>query len=119
MVRGLVRISLIDSLTGEEFVLQGATIKPFNIKQKKVRIGKGEEADIVKSEFAALNIVARLPEDDGGSLLAELYQFFNIQIVMNMEELQPFANAAHFEDKDEQSDRDDDAGLTEEMDEDN
>ncbi|MBN1478687.1 hypothetical protein EH223_17145 [candidate division KSB1 bacterium] len=92
MVRGLVRLLFLDSLTGEEFVLQTATIKPFNIKQKKVRIGKGEDADIVKSEFAALTIVSRIPDEDGGSILADLYPFFNIQIQLSIEELQPFGN---------------------------
>ncbi|MBN1561885.1 hypothetical protein JW998_16660 [candidate division KSB1 bacterium] len=90
MVRGLVRISFLDGLTGEEYVLEAATIRPFNIKQKKVRIGKGDEADIVKSEFAALTIVARLPEDDGGAFLADLYPFFNIRIQLTIEELQSF-----------------------------
>ena len=90
MVRGLVRILFLDSLTGEEFALDAATIKPFNIKQKKVRVGKGDDADIVKSEFAALNIVTRIPDDDDGRILADLYPFFNIQIQMTIEELKPF-----------------------------
>lgn len=90
MVRGLVRILFLDNLTGEEFVLETATIKPFNIKQKKVRIGKGEDADIVKSEFAALTIVSRIPDEDGGHILADLYPFFNIQIQISIEELQLF-----------------------------
>ena len=90
MVRGLVRVLFLDSLTGEEFVLDAATIKPFNIKQKKVRVGKGDDADIVKSEFAALNIVTRIPDEDDGRILANLYPFFNIQIQMTIEELQPF-----------------------------
>jgi len=88
MVRGLVRISFLDSLTGEELVLPAATIKPFNIKQKKVRVGKGEDADVVKSEFAALNIVSKIPDDNNGKLLADLYTFFNIEIKMTIEELQ-------------------------------
>lgn len=90
MVRGLVRILFLDSLTGEEFVLEAATIKPFNIKQKKVRVGKGDDADIVKSEFAALNIVTRIPDEDDGRILADLYPFFNIQVQMTIEELKPF-----------------------------
>ena len=34
MVRGLVRVSLVDSYTGEEYLLPAVTIKPFNVKQK-------------------------------------------------------------------------------------
>jgi hypothetical protein len=90
MVRGLVRVSFLDSLTGEELVLPTATIKPFNIKQKKVRVGKGDDADVVKTEFAALNIVTRIPDDNEGRLLAELYPFFNIEIQMSMEQLDLF-----------------------------
>ncbi len=97
MVRGLVRILFLDSLTGEELVLNAATIKPFNIKQKKVRVGKGEDADVVKSEFAALNIVTRIPDDNEGRLLAELYPFFNIEIQMTIEELKPFAHVVDAE----------------------
>ena len=78
MVRGLVRVLFLDGLTGEEYVLPAATIKPFNIKQKKVRIGKGDEADVVKSEFAAINIVSRMADDEGGKILADIYRFFNI-----------------------------------------
>ncbi len=90
MVRGLVKVSFLDNLTGEEYVLPAATIKPFNIKQKKVRMGKGEEADVVKSEFAAINIVTRIADDDGGKILADLYRFFNIQIQLTMESIDPF-----------------------------
>ena len=90
MVRGLVRVSFLDSLTGEEYVLPAATIKPFNIKQKKVRVGKGEEADVVKSEFAAINIVTRIADDDGGAILADIYRFFNIQIQMTIEAVNPY-----------------------------
>jgi len=90
MVRGLVRVLFLDSLTGEEYVLPAATIKPFNIKQKKVRIGKGDEADVVKSEFAAINIVSRIPDDNGGKILADIYRFFNIQIQLTMESIDPY-----------------------------
>ena len=93
MVRGLVRIAFLDGFTGEEYVLNAATIKPFNIKQKKIRIGRGDDADVVKSEFAALTIVARIPEDDGGDFLAALYPFFNSRIQLAIEELQPFATS--------------------------
>lgn len=90
MVRGLVQITFLDRLTGEEYLLPAATIKPFNIKQKKVKIGRGEETDIVKSEFASLNIVCRIPDDKGGNILADIYHFFNIQIQMTIEEIKPF-----------------------------
>ncbi len=90
MVRGLVRVLFLDSLTGEELILPAAAIKPFNIKQKKVRVGKGEDADVVKSEFAALNIVTRIPDDNEGRLLADLYPFFNIEIQMSIEQLDLF-----------------------------
>ncbi len=86
MVRGLVRVSFMDNLTGEEYVIAGATIKPFNVKQKKVKIGKGEDADIVKSEYAALTMVSRVEDNNGGSVLAELYRFFNIELQMTIDE---------------------------------
>lgn len=100
MVRGLVRVLFLDSLTGEELVLPAATIKPFNIKQKKVRVGKGQDADVVKTEFAALNIVTRIPDDNEGKILADLYPFFNIEIQMTIEELKPF-EAVHASDMNE------------------
>jgi len=84
MVRGLVRVSLMDTLTGEEYVLPAVTIKPFNVKQKKTRIGKGEESEIVRTEYAALTLVSRLP-DNGGQVLADLYGFFNIELQLNIE----------------------------------
>lgn len=101
MVRGLVKLSFLDPLSGEEHVLPAATIKPFNIKQKKVKIGAGEDIDTVKAEFAALTIVSRIPDEKGGDVLAELYPFFNIQTQMTIEELQPYENLTHSVDKDE------------------
>ena len=92
MVRGLVKVLFLDNLTGEEYVLPAATIKPFNIKQKKVRVGKGDDADVVKSEFAAINIVTRVPDDNGGAMIADIYRFFNIQIQLGMEEINLFDN---------------------------
>jgi hypothetical protein len=94
MVRGLVRILFLDNLTGEEYVLAAATIKPFNIKQKKVKISGGDETDYVKSEFAALSIVTKIPEKNGGDMLAELYPFFGIPVQMTIEELELFSQAA-------------------------
>ncbi|MBN2410546.1 hypothetical protein JXQ31_02565 [candidate division KSB1 bacterium] len=88
MVRGLIKVSLLDSLTGEEYVLPPATIKPFNVKQKKVKTGKGMDAEIVKTEFAALTLVCRLKENKASQILADLYNFFNIQIQLTMAELQ-------------------------------
>ncbi|MDZ7372217.1 MAG: hypothetical protein ONB12_13730, partial [candidate division KSB1 bacterium] len=85
LVRGLVRVSFLDPLTGEEYVLPAAGIRPFNIKQKKVKLGGGQ--DYVKSEFAEMTLVAKIPEDSGGALLADLYRFFGIPIRISMEEL--------------------------------
>lgn len=90
MVRGLVRVTLLDTLSGEEYILPAASIKPFNIKQKKVKIGKGDESETVKSEYAAINIVTKIDEEKGGQLLADIYRFFNFQIQMTFEELKPF-----------------------------
>ncbi len=86
MVRGLVRVTFMDNLTGEEYIIAGATIKPFNVKQKKVKIGKGEDADIVKSEYAAMTMVSKVEDTDGGSVLADLYRFFNIELQMAIDE---------------------------------
>ncbi len=86
MVRGLVRVSFIDNLTGEEYIIAGATIKPFNVKQRKVKVGKGEDADIVKSEYAALTMVSKVEDNNGGSVLADLYRFFNIELQMSIDE---------------------------------
>ena len=104
MVRGLVRILFLDNLTGEEYVLAAATIKPFNIKQKKVKLSGGDETDYVKSEFAALSIVTKIPEKNGGIMLAELYPFFGIPVQMTIEELELFSQAvkgASFDDEEE------------------
>ena len=90
MVRGLVKVMFMDVMTGEEYILPAASIQPFNIKQKKVKMGKGPDAETVKSEFAALNIITKIPDDAGGKLLADLYPYFNIQIQLTIEELQPF-----------------------------
>jgi len=84
MVRGLVRISLVDSYTGEEYLLPAVTIKPFNVKQKKIKIGRGDETEIVKTEYASLTLVCRLPEE-GGAVLADLYKFFNIELKLSVE----------------------------------
>lgn len=104
MVRGLVRILFLDNLTGEEYVLAAATIKPFNIKQKKVKLSGGDETDYVKSEFAALTLVTKIPDTNGGNMLAELYPFFGIPVQMTIEELELFSQAvkgASFDDEEE------------------
>jgi len=89
MVRGLVRVLFLDELTGEEYLLPAAGIRPFNIKQKRSKVGKGPDAESVKSEFAALTIVSRIPDDSGG-ILADLFPFFNIQVKMTLEPIKPF-----------------------------
>jgi hypothetical protein len=104
MVRGLVRILFLDNLTGEEYVLAAATIKPFNIKQKKVKLSGDDETDYVKSEFAVLTIVTKIPEKNGGNMLAELYPFFGIPVQMTIEELELFSQAVKgtsFDDEEE------------------
>jgi hypothetical protein len=86
MVRGLVRISVMDNLTGEEYEIPAVTIRPFNIKQKKVKLGKGEENDFVKTEYAALNLVCRAKDDDSAGMMADLYRYFNIDIRLTFNE---------------------------------
>lgn len=90
MIRGLVRINFLDTLSGEEYTLPAATIKPFNVKQKKVKMGKGDDTDIIKTEYAALTIVTKINDKNGGQLLADIYRFFNFEIQMTIEQLQPF-----------------------------
>jgi hypothetical protein len=89
MVRGLVRISFVNTLSGEEYILPAVTIKPFNIKQKKIKIGKGDEVEVYKTEFAALTLICRLPEE-GGPILTEIYRFFNRDVRMTVEEFASF-----------------------------
>lgn len=86
MVRGLVRLAIMDNLTGEEYEIPAVTIKPFNIKQKKVTMGKGDTAETIKQEFAMLTLVCRPRDDDGANMLAELYRFFNIEVQLNFDE---------------------------------
>ncbi|MBN2355149.1 hypothetical protein JXO59_03500 [candidate division KSB1 bacterium] len=87
MVRGLNRILIMDNLSGEEYELPAVTIKPFNIKQKKITIGgKGEENAYVKQEYAALTLICRADEDTGATMLAELYRFFHIEVQLTVDE---------------------------------
>jgi hypothetical protein len=88
MVRGLVSATLMDNLSGEEYALPAVTIKPFNIKQKKIKIGKGEDADIVKSEYAAMTLISKLNDNEGGTVLGDLYRFFNIELQLRVEDFQ-------------------------------
>ena len=85
MIRGLVKVMILDTISGEEFVLPGVTIKPFNVKQKKTKIGKGDDADIVKSEYAALTLVSKIQDNDGGQVLSDIYRFFNIDVQINID----------------------------------
>jgi len=85
MVRGLNRLLILDNLSGEEYELAAVTLKPFNIKQKKITVGKGEENEYLKQEYAALTLVCRAPDDDGARVLAELYRFFNIEVQLTFE----------------------------------
>jgi len=86
MVRGLVRASVMDNLTGEEYELPAVTVRPFAIKQKKVKSGKGEENDTVKTEYAGLTLVCRPKEDDSAAMLADLYRYFNIDVRLTFDE---------------------------------
>ncbi len=88
MVRGLVKVVLLDTLTGEEYTLPPVTIRPFNVKQKSVKTGKGREAEISKTEIASMTLVSKLSDNNGSTILSDLYRFFHIQITINMYELQ-------------------------------
>ena len=85
MLKGLMEAALTHEETGESLTLEAATIKPFNVKQKKLRIGKGEDATTVMAEFAQLKITTLL--DDDGKLLQDLYPFFNRTLIMAVEDL--------------------------------
>ena len=84
MVKGLVEISFIHEDTGESITLSAATVKPFNVKQKKIKIGKGEDAAVVLAEYAHMTIVTRLDEE--GELMKKLYPFFNRRVVMQVDD---------------------------------
>lgn len=98
MIRGLVKVSFLDTVTGEEFELPAVTIKPFNVKQKKVKIGNGEEADIVKSEYAAMTLVSKLPDVDGGQIMADLYPYFNINVQLSIDKFEAKGQIVYDED---------------------
>ncbi len=101
MVRGLVRVSIMDNLTGEEYEIPAVTIRPFNIKQKKITLGKGDTAETVKQEFAMLTLVCRTKDDEGANMLAELYRFFNIEVQINFDEFRYTAGEAGEEETEE------------------
>lgn len=101
MVRGLVRLAIMDNLTGEEYEIPAVTIKPFNIKQKKVTMGKGDTAETIKQEFAMLTLVCKAKDDDGANMLAELYRFFNIEVQLNFDEFRSRAVTADEDDDSE------------------
>lgn len=83
MVKGLVRVTFENTESSERLILPGITIKPFNIKQKKVKLSKGDEDDVVLTEYAALTMVSRLED---GALLLELLELFNINLKMTIDE---------------------------------
>jgi hypothetical protein len=85
MVKGLVTISFTHEDTGETVTFPAATVKPFNVKQKKTKIGKGEDAAVVLVEFAQMTVVTQLDAD--GELMKTLYPIFNRPIVMRVEDL--------------------------------
>ncbi len=84
MLKGLVQVTFTQEETGEAVTLPAATIKPFNVKQKKVRIGKGEDAAVVLTEYAHMTIVTRL--DEAGELMKDLYPLFNRKVLMEVED---------------------------------
>ncbi len=100
MVRGLVRVVFLDNVSGDSINLAAVTIKPFNIKQKKVKIGKGDQTDYVKEEYAAITMVCRM-EDDSGKMLADLYPFFNFELQMQVEEFRLSMGDSQSEDETE------------------
>ncbi|MFQ5630096.1 MAG: hypothetical protein ACE5I1_15115 [bacterium] len=86
MVKGLVTITFAHQETGETVTIPAATVKPFNVKQKKTKIGKGEDAAVVLVEFAQMTVVSQLDVD--GELMKTLYPIFNRPIEMRVEDLQ-------------------------------
>lgn len=86
MVRGLVEITFSHEETGEAVALSAAHVKPFNVKQKKIKIGKGDDAAMVLAEYAQITVVAQL--DEAGELMKTLYPLFNRQVVMDVEDWQ-------------------------------
>ncbi|HHL72739.1 MAG TPA: hypothetical protein ENJ29_09525 [Bacteroidetes bacterium] len=86
MMKGLVEVTFTHEETGEALVIPAASIKPFNIKQKKIRIGKGEDATVVLVEYAQMKIMTLLDPD--GELLKTLYPFFNRELIMELEDYQ-------------------------------
>ena len=100
MVKGLMQINFVHEDTGESFFFFFATLKPFNVKQKKMKIGKGEDAAIVLAEFAQLKIITLL--DEQGKLMQDLYPFFNRVLSMDVEDLPSMKFGTTAEDKAEE-----------------
>lgn len=92
MVKGLVTVTFTHRDTGEAITLPPAQIKPFNVKQKKIKIGKGDDAAVVLVEYAQMTLVTQLDAD--GELLKALYPIFNRTVAMQIEDVQPDAAAA-------------------------
>lgn len=97
MVKGLVTINFVHQETGESVTLPAGTIKPFNVKQKKIKIGKGEDAAVVLVELAQMTVVTQLDAD--GELMKELYPIFNRQIEMRVDDFKDPKHAASFEEE--------------------
>ena len=95
MVKGLVTVNFTHQETGESVTLPAATIKPFNVKQKKTKIGKGEDAAIILVEFAQMTLVTQL--DAEGELMKKLYPIFNRPVVMSVEDFKDPKYASEFE----------------------
>ena len=83
MVKGLIKITFEEPETGNLLILPGVTVKPFNIKQKNIKLNKGDEEDIVRTEFAALTLVSRMED---GQVLQELLQLFNVNVKMTIDD---------------------------------
>lgn len=86
MVKGLVAINFTHQDTGEVVPLPAATVKPFNVKQKKTKIGKGDDAAIILVEYAQMTVVTQLDAD--GELMKMLYPIFNRTVAMRVDDLQ-------------------------------
>ena len=86
MVKGLVTATFTHEETGETVTIPGATVKPFNVKQKKTKIGKGEDAAVVLVEYAQMTIVTQM--DVEGDLMKTLYPIFNRTVAMSVDDFQ-------------------------------
>lgn len=85
MVKGLMEVTFTNPETGESYMLESATIKPFNVKQKKIKFGKGDDSTVVMAEFAQMKIIT--PINDDGEILKALYPYFSRTLAMSVEDL--------------------------------